>query len=185
MERNVEIAEDVNGKKIVFIKDIRFRGKRKIEWEHVEKYLKEYVNQCYEIVETADKIYIGSDFPAEYAGSLDTVRLRGAQAKAKANAAQGIPELLQIVIGKRYKENKAEKHEKNAMHGWYRYTSRFALPIYNEEDKVEKYNIFRIEMLIRHAADGKMYLYDAVNIKKKRAPRMSKNCTVTNPFLLI
>lgn len=29
------------------------------EWEEVEEYLKEYIGTCYEIVETADKIYIG------------------------------------------------------------------------------------------------------------------------------
>ena len=45
------------------------------------------------------------------------------------------------------------------------------------------FNIFRIEMLIRHATDGNLYLYDMVNIKKKWAPRLSNSCTVTNPFL--
>ena len=48
---------------------------------------------------------------------------------------------------------------------------------------LEWFNIFRIEMLIRHATDGNLYLYDMVNIKKKRAPRLSNSCTVTNPFL--
>ena len=32
---------------------------------------------------------------------------------------------------------------------------------------LERFNIFRIEMLIRHAADGSLYLYDMVNIKKE------------------
>ena len=32
---------------------------------------------------------------------------------------------------------------------------------------LERFNIFRIEMLIRHAADGNLYLYDMVNIKKE------------------
>lgn len=31
-------------------------------------------------------------------------------------------------------------------------------------------------MLIRHATDGNLYLYDMVNIKKKRAPRLSNSC---------
>ena len=30
-----------------------------------------------------------------------------------------------------------------------------------------RYNIYRIEMLIRHASDGNLYLYDMVNIKKE------------------
>ena len=32
---------------------------------------------------------------------------------------------------------------------------------------VERYNVFRIEMLIRHASDDKLYLYDMVNVKKE------------------
>ena len=52
--------------------------------------------------------------------------------------------------------------------GWYRYTSRFALPIYDNSGEIIRLNIFRIEMLIRHASDGKMYLYDLVNIKKEK-----------------
>ena len=35
------------------------------------------------------------------------------------------------------------------------------------DGEVERYNVFRVEMLIRHAEDGKRYLYDLVNIKKE------------------
>ena len=84
-----------DGKKIVVISDIRFKGKRNINWEEVEQYLKEYIGDCYEVVETSDQVYIGSDFPGELKGSGDTKRLYGANAKAKANATQGIPMLLQ------------------------------------------------------------------------------------------
>lgn len=48
----------------------------------MEKYVKEYVGSCYEVIETSDKIYIGSDFPNELKGSEDTKRLKGAKAKA-------------------------------------------------------------------------------------------------------
>ena len=124
----------MNGKKIVVISDIRFKGKRNINWEEVEQYLKEYIGDCYEVVETSDQVYIGSDFPRELKGSGDTKRLYGANAKAKANATQGI----------------------------------FELPVYNNDTgDLERFNIFRIEMLIRHAADGNLYLYDMVNIKKE------------------
>ena len=40
-------------------------------------------------------IYIGKDLPDEYSRSKDTSRLKGGFAKAKANAAQGIPELIE------------------------------------------------------------------------------------------
>lgn len=166
-ERNVSVIKDLDGKKIVIIHDIRFHGKRRINWDEVETYLKQYIGEVYEIMDTADVIYVGSEFADEYAGSQDTVRLKGALAKAKANAAQGIPELIEISVNKRYKENLNIKHEKNAKYGWYRYDSRFALPVYGDDGELEHYNLFHVEMLVRHDADGKRYLYDIVNIKKE------------------
>lgn len=91
----------------------------------------------------------------------------GILAKAKANAAQGIPELIEIASKKRFQDNYKEKHSTDAKYGWYRYTSRFALPIYNEDVKTENYNLFRVEMLVKHSSNGKKYLYDMVNIKKE------------------
>ena len=32
-----------------------------------------------------------------------------------------------------------------------------------------RYNVFHASMLIRHSNDGKLYLYDVIDIKKKRA----------------
>lgn len=43
-----------------------------------------------------EKIFISSSFPDEYVGSESRLALKGAVAKAKANAAQGIPELIQL-----------------------------------------------------------------------------------------
>ena len=88
----------MDGKKIVVISDIRFKGKRNINWEEVEQYLKEYIGDCYEIVETSDQVYIGSDFPGELKGSEDTKRLYGTNAKAKANATQGILMLFSLTF---------------------------------------------------------------------------------------
>ena len=167
MDKRINIISDSVGKQIVVITDIRFQGKRNINWEEVEKYLKEYIGNCYEVVETADQIFISSDFPGELKGSKDTRRLLGANAKAKANAAQGLPELIEIAAGKKYTENHKEKHMEDAMYGWYRYESRFALPVFNEVGEIERYNVFNVIMVIRHAKDGKMYLYDIMNIKKE------------------
>lgn len=47
---------------------------RRIDWAGVEEYLKKYVGQKYQIDETDDLIYIGSDFPDEYANSNYSVR---------------------------------------------------------------------------------------------------------------
>lgn len=167
MQRNVNIIKDLNGNNIVLINDIRFKGKRKINWKDVEVYLRKYIGEFYEIAETGEVVYIGKDLADEYSGSEDTARLRGAVAKAKANAVQGIPELIQIAENRTYKENLAGKHKNDAKYGWYRYDSRFALPIYDDFGELERVNVFHARMLIRHDIDGKRYLYDIVNIKKE------------------
>ena len=99
------------------INDIKFKGKRQINWNDVKNYLEQYVGEFYEIADTKDIIYIGKDLPDEYTGSKYTHKLKG----GNANAAQGILELLEIAEGKHFKENNAEKHKRNAKNGWYRY----------------------------------------------------------------
>lgn len=42
------------------------------------------------------------------------------------------------------------------------------MPVYTAEGILERYNIYRIEMLVRHASDDKLYLYDMVNTKKEK-----------------
>ena len=167
MERKVNVVEDLDGNKIVFIQDVKFKGKRSIEWIEIETYLKRFVGESYVIENTKDMIYIGTDFPDEYAHSEYTTSLKGANTKAKANAAQGVPELIEIATSKEYRENTKTKHSKDAKFGWYRYTSRFALPVYKESGEVEGYNVFKVIMVVRHDRDGKLYLYDLVNIKKE------------------
>ena len=67
--------------------------------------MKEYVEEFYEIAETSEKIFISTDFPDEYANSESRMALKGAEAKAKANAVQGIPELIQIATNQEFSEN--------------------------------------------------------------------------------
>ena len=165
--RNVSVIQDLQGNNIVIINDIRFKGKRAINWDDVKAYIEEFVGEDYTIAETSDVIYIGTDLPDEFTGSKYTENLKGANAKAKANASQGIPELLNIASGKHFRENNAIKHKRNTKFGWYRYDSRFALPVYDNNNEFERYNVFHASMLIRCANDGKMYLYDIIDIKKE------------------
>ena len=173
LERNVEIVTGSEKKKIVRIHDIRFQGKRSIDWRQVREYLKDYVGAAFEIAETKDIIYIGSDLPDEYTGSRYTYKLMGTLAKAKANAAQGIPELLEMAVDKRFLQNRDPRHIRNAQYGWYRYDVYFELPVYDEGGEIERYNRFRATMLIRYSADGKKYLYDIINIKKETSNSLS------------
>ena len=65
------------------------------------------------------------------------------------------------------KENKKVKHRNDAKYGWYRYNLKFALPVYNNKNEKIKVNIYNAELLVRHAQDRKLYLYDIINIKKE------------------
>ena len=75
-KRNVTVIKDADGNKIVVINDIFFKGKRTIHWGEVEKYLRKYVGDFYSVAENAEMIYIGTDLPKEYAGSIYTKSLR-------------------------------------------------------------------------------------------------------------
>ena len=165
--RNVSIVYDADGNKVVIINDIIFKGKKAIKWNDVQKYLRQYVGQIYTIAKTEEMVYIGTDLPDEYAGSNYTKHLKGTVAKAKANAAQAIPEMIEIASSKEVEENKKSKHARFAKNGWYRYDTRFALPVYDKSEEIERYNIFYARLLIRHAASGKRYLYDILEIKKE------------------
>ena len=46
----------------MLINDILFKSRRSIEWDEIEKLLRKFIGNYYEIAETAEKIYIGSDF---------------------------------------------------------------------------------------------------------------------------
>ena len=131
MQRKVNVVEDLDGNKIVVIHDIRFKGRQAIEWNDVEKYLKQYVGEAHIIESTNDMVYIGVDLPEEYAHSNYTNTLKGSK------------------------------------YGRYSYVTRFALPVYGENGDIERYNVFRAILLVRHAEDKRLYLYDIMKIKKE------------------
>lgn len=80
----------------------------------------------------------------------------------------------ELLIGNElHTENKDYNIQKNvciitdAEYGWYRYDTRFAIPRYGNEGELTGYNIFKGRLVIRHAEDGKLYLYDILRIKKE------------------
>ncbi len=119
------------------------------------------------ITETKDIVFIGKDFPDEYTGSKYTRSLKGARAKAKANIVQCIEQIVEIAEDKRFKENYKSKHSTDAAKGWYYYTVRFAIPIFENEKRTDNYNIYSACLVINHASNGKLYLYDIIDIKKE------------------
>ena len=105
MNRKVDIIKDADGNSVVVINDLRFKGRRSVDWKIVEDCLKEYIGQCAEITETSDIVYIGTDFPDEFAHSKDTKELRGANMYAKANSSSIIKEIVEIATNKTFAEN--------------------------------------------------------------------------------
>lgn len=156
-----------NGKNYIVINEILFSGKRNINWNSVELYLKKYIRKSYVIKESGDRIYINSDFPDEYTNSNYSKNSFGAIRKAKANVSQIIPELIMYATEISYQDNKKEKHNKDAKNGWLRCTVRFVLPITNDKKQKIGENYFRARMIIRCDSNNKKYLYDIIDIKKE------------------
>ena len=165
--KNINVISDETGKSIVLINDVRFKSRRTIDWEQVEECLKEYIGNCYEILETSEKVYIGADFPDEFCHSQDKVQLKGANEKAKANMVSAIGDLIKVATNKSVSEDFDKKHRAKAKYGWYRYDTRFGIPSYNSEGELERYNIYSARMLVRCDENGKLYLYDLVRTKKE------------------
>ena len=146
------------------VQEIIFRNKQSIPWSDVEQYLKRYIGQEYVVKAYGDVVHIPSGFPDEYSESDYTKKLRGALAKAKANAAQVIGEMLENAENRRWVENKDIKHEKEANMGWYRYDIGFTIPV--EHDGESRRNGYWATAIVRIKND-KLFLYDIINIKKE------------------
>ena len=164
---DVLVVIDENGEKIVVIPQVIFKGKRTISWEDVEKYLIRYIGKIFEVSETKDLIVIDRMFVDEYTGSDYTKKLVGALPKVKANMSQGIPQMTEIATKKRWKEDFDNKHKNRAGRGWFRYNTRFAMPVTNNDGEIIEYNIYQAVLIVRYSVNGKLYLYDIQNIKKE------------------
>ncbi|MDD6070505.1 MAG: hypothetical protein PUC12_06780 [Clostridiales bacterium] len=171
----LEIVMDGEGNKVVVLPDVIFSNKQNIDWNEVEQYLIRYVGELIKIAETGDIVYLGKDFPDEYTGSKYTRKTKGARAKAKANAVQGIREMVEIASNKIFRENQKEKHSGDAANGWYYYTTRFAMPIFDNNVKTDNYNVYSGCLVINCTKNGKMYLYDLVDIKKEASNPLKTN----------
>lgn len=75
--------------------------------------------------------------------------------------------MIEIAANLTFEENRKYKHRNDAKSGWCRYDTRFALPVLDENGEIVRYNVFKVLILIRHAGNGKKYLYDILKIKKE------------------
>lgn len=148
------------------VEKIIFKGKQNIAWNEVEKYLKRYSGNSYIIKKYDDVIQVNSRFASEYTSSNYTHKLRGGLAKVKANIVQILPELIINATNRRWIENKDNKHNNNAIGGWYRYDVLFSMPVKGDNEKEIRYNYYKATLVVRINDYGN-FLYDIINIKKE------------------
>lgn len=141
------------------------------DYKVAEAYLKTLVNTEHPfatILVDAQPVYIGKDLPGEYKGSEYTHGLNSSTRQVKMQAATNLDEMLLLAENGEWRDNVKEKHKQDAKNGWYRYSTRFALPVLDIKKAVDHYTVYSGTLLIRNDADGKSYLYDLLDIKKEK-----------------
>jgi hypothetical protein len=96
-------------------------------------------------------------------------------------AATNLDEMVLLASGGEWRKNVKEKHKVDAKNGWYRYKTEFAIPVLNAEKKLSHHVIYGGVLLIRNDADGKSYLYDLIDLEKKKVISSSSSATVRKP----
>ena len=165
-------TRNVNGGQVVWIEsNILKENKGLPVHQFVANYIAEHIGEVYTIIESGQKVYIGRDLPGEYTQSKYTkaiLRNNSNISRAKNRASANLGEMIEIATNRRWEKTK-HHGSKDAKYGMYRYDTRFGFPVKDTSGRVTGANIFRAELVIRNASDGKKYLYDIVSIKKDTA----------------
>ena len=141
------------------------------DFKAVEAYLKTLVDADHPfstILADAQPVYVGKDLPGEYRSSEYSKNLRKSIREVKMQAATNLDEMLLSAENGEWRENVKSKHAEDAKNGWYRYDTQFAVPILNAKKAIDHYTVYGGTLLIRNDADGKSYLYDLIDIEKKK-----------------
>ena len=141
------------------------------DFKAAEAYLKTLVNTDHPfstILMDAQPVYVGKDLPGEYRSSEYTKSMLSKLRDVKMQAATNLDEMLLLAENGEWRENVKPKHAKDARNGWYRYDTEFAIPILNAKKAVDHYTVYGGTLLIRNDADGKSYLYDLLDVQKKK-----------------
>ena len=141
------------------------------DYKAAETYLKTLVNTAKPfstILTDALPVYIGKDLPSEYKGSEYTLGMNRALREVKMQAATNLDEMLLLAENGEWRENVKDKHRRDAQNGWYRYETQFAVPVLNAKKAVDHYTVYSGTLLIRNDADEKSYLYDMIDVEKKK-----------------
>lgn len=141
------------------------------DFKAAEAYLKTLVNSDHPfstILMDAQPVFVGKDLPGEYKSSEYTKTMKPALRKIKMQAATNLDEMLLLAENGEWRENVKPKHAKDAQNGWYRYDTEFVVPVLDAKKTVDHYTVYGGTLLIRNDADGKSYLYDLLDVEKKK-----------------
>ena len=120
------------------------------------------------ILSDAQPVYLGKDLPGEYRESEYSKSMPRRLRAVKMQAATNLDEMLLLAENGEWRENVKPKHARDAKNGWYRYETQFAVPVLNAKKAIDRYTVYGGTLLIRNDADGKSYLYDLLDIEKKK-----------------
>lgn len=163
--------KNINSNQIVWVENSHLTNKELKNPHAIAKYIEAHIGEVYTIIESGQKVYIGKDLPKEYTRSKYTSYLRKTNdqmAKAKAKAAGELGLLIETATNRRWEETR-HTHNKDAKYGIYRYDSRFAFPVKDNNGNITNVRAYDVELIIRNASNRKKYLYDIVNIKENTA----------------
>lgn len=162
-------TRSINGNEVVWIEEnILKENKGQPVHQFIADFISEHIGDVYTLIESGQKVYIGEDLSGEYTQSKYTQKALERNPniiKAKNKATANIKEIIEIATNRRWEKTK-HKENKDAKYGMYSYDTRFGFPIKNSKGNVVSANIYKAELIIRNASDGRKYLYDIVNIKK-------------------
>ena len=133
-------------------------------YEYIKEFIAAEIGNNYKIFGEEKPVFIGKDLPNEFTQSEYTRQIKSKRLdllNAKNQVANNLDEALYISSFIEWGANRKKKHKHDAKYGFYKYSTTFGI-----KQKNDRVRLFKANMLIRHAEDGNMYLYDVVDIKK-------------------
>ena len=167
--------KEVDGKAIAWIDNHPLTNKQLRDPKAVAALIAEHIGEVYTIIESGQKVYIGKELPKEYTYSKYTQHLRAREHQkyiGKNRAASDLGTIIETATNRRWEKTR-HPNSKDAQHGMYRYDSAFAFAVRTRNGDIDRIVAYDVELVIRHASDGKAYLYDIVNIKENAAAEHS------------
>lgn len=91
--------------------------------------LKGMIGNCYTLIESGQKIYIGKDLLGEYTYSKYTKSLNNTGKLIKGNLIVNLKDIINNCNRKQFSKNRKTKHKIDGKYGFYKYTIKFSFKL--------------------------------------------------------